>query len=76
LVKGLENMTDKERDLLLMVYGWSKFNWDFTSKQGEDKQLANYDLLNMRILYALKSHRADRSLDLVSLEGPQASYNQ
>jgi len=74
LVKGLENMTDEERDLLLMVYGWSKFNWDFTTKLGEDKQLANYDLLNMRILYALKSHRVDRSLDLVSLEGPSIRH--
>ncbi|MCX6239684.1 MAG: carboxypeptidase-like regulatory domain-containing protein [Bacteroidia bacterium] len=74
LNKGLENMTDTERDLLLMVYGWSKFNWDFAPKQGEEKQLANYDLLNMRILYALKSRRADRSLDLVSLEGPSIRH--
>jgi hypothetical protein len=74
LIKGLENMTDAERDLLLMVYGWSKFNWDFAPKQGEDKQLANYDLLNMRILYASKSHRADRSLNLVSLEGPSIRH--
>ena len=74
LVKGLENITDTERDLLLMVYGWSKYNWDFAPKQGEDKQLANYDLLNMRILYASKSHRADRSLNLISLEGPSIRH--
>lgn len=74
LIKGLENMTNAERDLLLMVYGWSKFNWDFTKGKGEDKQVANYDFLNMRILYALKSHRADRSLDLVSLEGPSIRH--
>src|SRR5665648_1103869 len=74
LVKGLENITDTERDLLLMVYGWSKFNWDFTPAKGDDKQLANYDLLNMRILYASKSHRADRSLNLISLEGPSIRH--
>lgn len=74
LVKGLENMTDTERDLLLMVYGWSKFNWDFAPKQGEDKQLANYDLLNMRVIYALINRRTSRSLDLISLEGPSIRH--
>jgi hypothetical protein len=33
LIKGLENIIDEERDLLLMVYGWSKINWDFSKKE-------------------------------------------
>lgn len=74
LVKGLENITNEERDLLLLVYGWTKYNWDFTQKNTNDKQIANYDLLNMRILYALKIHRNDRSLDLISLEGPSIKH--
>jgi len=74
LVKGLENITDAERDLLFMVYGWSKYNWDFTPKQEEDKQLANYDLLDMRVIYALINRRTRRSLDLISLEGPSVRH--
>ncbi len=74
LAKGIENLTDEERDLLLMVYGWSKFNWDFNPEKTDDKQPADYDLLNMKILYALKSHRAGRRVDLISLEGPSIRH--
>ena len=74
LSKGLENMTEAERDLILMVFGWSKFNWDFIPAKQTDKQLANYDLLNMKILYAMKRHRGDRTLDLISLEGPSVKH--
>ena len=74
LVKGLENMTDAERDLLLMVYGWSKFNWDFTQGKSTEKQLSNYDLLDMRVIYALINRRTSRSLDLISLEGPSIKH--
>jgi len=74
LVKGLENITDTERDLLLMVYGWSKYNWDFTPGKANDKQLANYDLLDMRVIYALINRRTSRSLDLISLEGPSIRH--
>ncbi len=69
LAKGLENMTDTERDLLLMAYGWSQFNWDFTPGKTEDKQIINYDMLKMRILYSLPGRRAGRSLNILSLEG-------
>ena len=74
LAEGLENMSDAERDLLFMVYGWSKINWDFKQQKADDQKLANYDLLNMKILYAGKNHRADRKLDLVSLEGPSIKH--
>jgi hypothetical protein len=71
MVKGLENLSNEERDLLLMVYGWKKYNWDFSVLHKENhKELINYDILNMKILYAAKNRRADRRLDLVSLEGP------
>ena len=74
LAKGVENLTDEERNLLLMVYGWSKFNWDFTSTKSIEKQFVNYDLLNLKVLYASKRHLAGRSLDLMSLEGPSARH--
>lgn len=74
LAKGIENITDAERDLLLMVYGWSRINWDPTQEKPGDNQLTNYDMLNMRILYALQGHRAGRSMDLVSLEGPSIMH--
>lgn len=74
LAKGLENLTNEERDLLFMVYGWSKINWDFSREKADDQQLTNYDLLNMKVLYASKSRRADRKLDLVSLEGPSIKH--
>jgi hypothetical protein len=74
LIKGLENLTNDDRDLLLMVYGWSKYNWDFNKENEPAKELVNYDLLKMKILYAAKSHRADRRLDLISLEGPSVKH--
>ena len=74
LVEGLENLTDDQRDLLLMVYGWSKINWDFSKEKTNNKELIDYDQLMMKILYASKNHRADRRLDLVSLEGPSIKH--
>jgi len=74
VAEGLENLTDNQRDLLLMVYGWSKINWDFRKDTTNTKELINYDLLKMKILYALKNRRADRRLDLVSLEGPSIMH--
>jgi TonB-dependent SusC/RagA subfamily outer membrane receptor len=74
LIKGLENLTNEERDLLLMVYGWSKYNWDFSQQKTKSEEILNYDLLKMKILYASKNHRADRRLDLVSLEGPSIKH--
>ena len=74
LVAGLENLTQEQRDLILMVYGWSKFKWNFRNAGTGIKQLPDYELLNMKILYALKNRRADRRLDLISLEGPSIKY--
>jgi len=69
LMDGLENISDEWRDLLLMVYGWSKISWDFNRKDSIKKELVNYDLLNMKILYASKANKANRRMDLVSLQG-------
>ena len=74
LVKGIENLTDEERDLLLMVYGWSRYNWDFNPEKKDDRKLANYDLLNLKILYASRSHLAGRRIELISLEGPSIKH--
>jgi len=74
LIKGIENLSNDDRDLLLMVYGWSKYNWDFNKENKPDKELVNYDLLKMKILYTQKSHRAERRLDLISLEGPSVKH--
>ncbi len=69
LIKGLENLSNNDLDLLLMVYGWSRYNWDFKSVNTIDTEVKDYEILKMKILYALKSRRADRRLDLISLEG-------
>ena len=74
VAEGLENLEDDQRDLLLMVYGWSKINWDFRQNTANANELINYDQLKMKILYALKNRRADRRLDLVSLEGPSIMH--
>ena len=73
-VIGLENISNNDLDLLLMVYGWSKYNWDFKSENIINKEVKDYELLKMKILYALKSRRADRRLDLISLEGPSVMH--
>ena len=74
LVIGMENLSDEDRDLLLMVYGWSRYNWDFSKEEKISKETFNYEMLNMKILYALKNNRSDRRLDLISLEGPSIKH--
>jgi len=69
LVKGVENLTDAERDLLLMVYGWTKISWDWKHGRSDTTQLINYDILKLKVLYANKKKQAGQSLDLISLEG-------
>ncbi len=74
LSQGLDNISDEDRDLLLMVYGWSRYNWDFSQEKSIPEEQINYDLLKMKILYTGKNHRSDRRLDLVSLEGPSIKH--
>ena len=74
LVKGLENLDKDDLDLILMVYGWTKYNWDFSEESGPETEPTNYDLLNLKILYTLRRNRADRRLDLYSLEGPSVMH--
>jgi len=74
LSHGLGNISDEDRDLLMMVYGWSRYNWDFNQEKSIPGELINYDLLKMKILYTGKNHRSDRRLDLVSLEGPSIKH--
>lgn len=69
LALGVENLTAAERDLLLMVYGWTKISWDMKHEKADTTQLINYDLLKLKVLYANKRKRAGQSLDLISLEG-------
>jgi len=68
LVKGLENMTDDERNLLLMVFGWTKYNSAGEETIAQEKQLLNFDLLSIKLLNVSKNQRANRKLDLYSME--------
>ena len=74
LAQGLDKIPGDDRDLLMMVYGWSRYNWDFNQEKSIPVEQINYDLLKMKILYAGKNHRSDRRLDLVSLEGPSIKH--
>jgi hypothetical protein len=74
LTRGIENLSDADRDLMFMVYGWSRYTWKFIEKKMPYIEPVNYDLLNMKILYAMKNNRSDRRLDLISLEGPSIRH--
>lgn len=74
LIKGLENLTDEQRDLMLMIYGWCKFNWDFDQIVIKNKELIDYDQLKIKLLYASKNRFANRKLDLISFEGPTITH--
>ena len=74
LETGLENLTDEERDLMLMIYGWSKYSWDFSSKETTAHDLINYDLINIKVLGESKVHPSIKKLDLISLEGPSVIH--
>jgi alpha-2-macroglobulin-like protein len=67
LQDGLENLSDEQLDLLLLVYGWSKIHNQHVLKDSIAPKIANYDLLNMKILYALNWRKEDRRLDILSL---------
>ncbi len=73
LAYGLENLSDSERDLLLMVYGWSKINWDLKKLKPDTIHPVNYDLLKLKVLNEGKRTR-EKSLDLVSLEGASSRH--
>lgn len=74
LIKGLENLSSGDRDLMLMVYGWSKYNWDFTAEVIPDKEMSDFDILKMKILETSKKHSNIRRMDLISLEGPSIMH--
>jgi alpha-2-macroglobulin-like protein len=67
LQNGLENLSDEQLDLLLMVYGWSKIHNKNVLKESIAPMIANYDLLNMKVLYALNWRKENRRLDILSL---------
>jgi hypothetical protein len=75
LAKGIENLSPEDRDLLFMVYGWKKYNWDFSViKNANSLDLLNYNVMNMKIRFASKNKKADRKLDLFSLEGSSIKH--
>ncbi len=74
LKKGLENIPGDQRDLILLTYGWCRFNWDFDLAVSDNKEPVNYDQLKMKLLYSSGKHLANRKLDLVSLEGPSIMH--
>jgi hypothetical protein len=69
LETGLENLTNEERDLMLMIYGWSRYNWDFSDKETTTQDPINYDLINIKVQGKSKVHPSIKKLDLISLEG-------
>ena len=73
LARGIENMNNEDRDLIFMVYGWSRFNWNFSQEKTPAEQV-DYDQLKMKVLYASKNRRSDRGLELLSLEGPSMKH--
>jgi len=71
LQKGIENLTDEQRDIVLMVYGWKKYSWDLNPTKSSDKiQFTNYDLMDIKLISGQKSQRSNRKLNLFSMEGP------
>lgn len=74
LATGLENLTNEDRDLIFMVYGWRKYRWNFKERDAIAYKFIDYDVLKMKILYASKNNRNDRRLDLISLEGPSIKH--
>jgi hypothetical protein len=74
LLTGLENLTNEERDLMLMIYGWSRYNWDFSDKETTTQDLINYDLINIKVQGESKVHPYVKKLDLISLEGPSVIH--
>lgn len=74
LTKGFENLPEDQRDLILMTYGWCRFNWNFDRSSSNIKEPVDYDQLKMKLLYSSQGHLADRKLDLVSLEGPSIMH--
>jgi len=74
LFKGLENLTNEDRDLLSMVYGWSRYNWDLNQKEINPKKQLNYDLINIKIPHDSKNRPSNKKLDLISLEDATAIH--
>jgi hypothetical protein len=70
LETGLENLTNSERDLMLMIYGWCRYSWDFTNKEITDRDFINYDLININVLGESKV----KNLDMISLEDPTVMH--
>jgi hypothetical protein len=69
LAYGIENLTEAERDLIFMVYGWSRYKWEFSEYENPIKELVNYDFLKINIPSAQTKKISVNKLDLVALEG-------
>lgn len=74
LIDGFENLTNEDLDLLLLVYGWTRYDWKFNESKRTPGSFVNYDLLKMKILYSSGRRLSGRDLDLVSLEGPSVRH--
>jgi hypothetical protein len=74
LEKGLENLPDDQRDLILLTYGWCRFNWNFDLTASNYKEPVNYDQLKIKLLYSSGKHLANRKLNLISLEDPSIMH--
>jgi TonB-dependent Receptor Plug Domain len=68
LAYGIENLTEEERDLIFMVYGWSRYKWEFSGYQNPIKELVNYDFIKINIPSVQTKKISVNKLDLVALE--------
>lgn len=69
LKNGLHNLTNEERDLLLMVYGWSKYKEVPSEIDNTKDAVINYDLFNIEMLNPLAFKKTDRGLSLIEING-------
>ena len=68
-INGLNNIDNKEIDLLLMTYGWRKFTLKEIPEPKPKKEFVNYDYLKITNPGPVNKSRSD--LKLISIEGSE-----
>jgi len=63
---GLKNIDSKSINILMMTYGWRKFNLKEITRNNPEKEFVNYDCLTLNSKGAVKKRRSE--IELISLE--------
>ncbi|HPT22309.1 MAG TPA: hypothetical protein PLR88_10210 [Bacteroidales bacterium] len=63
---GLKNIDSKSINILMMTYGWRKFNLKEITRNNPEKEFVNYDCLTLNRQGAVKKRRSE--IELISLE--------